>query len=259
MIGIKIGVVMALGMRRSWPSWPSRLLLNATSMFNHANAGAAPPLDRLIRGADRHAGHAPRAPFRRAPPRPTAISDSICPGGTACSARTGAQPAAGHRGMTIGIDHVSGGRELRLDRMLLQPFRNDAGASAPGERCQVSVWRWLWLGGTVFQGSELVVAGACAFSRFIVVVIGLFVFRSFLVFAFILAVASGVFLASPPPNWARAGAPAIVSIANVAIAARMYLMTAGLIVRTPEINCSFYHGQSSGKKVRGDAGNRKEF
>ena len=36
--------------------------------------------------------------------RPTAISASICPGGTACSAPTGRSPQAGHEGMTIGIE-----------------------------------------------------------------------------------------------------------------------------------------------------------
>jgi sterol desaturase/sphingolipid hydroxylase (fatty acid hydroxylase superfamily) len=38
-----------------------------------------------------------------------------------------AQPAAGHDDMTIGIDEFRDPRELRLDRMLLQPFGGDAG------------------------------------------------------------------------------------------------------------------------------------
>jgi sterol desaturase/sphingolipid hydroxylase (fatty acid hydroxylase superfamily) len=33
------------------------------------------------------------------------------------------QPAAGHEAMTIGIEQFRDARELRLDRMLLQPFR----------------------------------------------------------------------------------------------------------------------------------------
>lgn len=36
-----------------------------------------------------------------------------------------AQPQAGHEGMTIGIEQFRDPRELRLDRMLLQPFRDD--------------------------------------------------------------------------------------------------------------------------------------
>ena len=40
------------------------------------------------------------------------------------------QPAAGHEGMTIGIEQFREARELWLDRMLLQPFRGPAGAYA---------------------------------------------------------------------------------------------------------------------------------
>jgi sterol desaturase/sphingolipid hydroxylase (fatty acid hydroxylase superfamily) len=39
-----------------------------------------------------------------------------------------AQPAAGHDGMTIGIEQFRDPRELRLERMLVQPFRDDAGS-----------------------------------------------------------------------------------------------------------------------------------
>ena len=35
-----------------------------------------------------------------------------------------AQPAAGHEDMTIGIEQFRDPRELRLDRMLVQPFRD---------------------------------------------------------------------------------------------------------------------------------------
>jgi hypothetical protein len=36
-----------------------------------------------------------------------------------------ADSAAGHEAMTIGIDRFRDPRELRLDRMLTQPFRDD--------------------------------------------------------------------------------------------------------------------------------------
>jgi len=36
------------------------------------------------------------------------------------------QPATGHDGMTIGISQFRQPREQRLDRMLSQPFRDDA-------------------------------------------------------------------------------------------------------------------------------------
>jgi sterol desaturase/sphingolipid hydroxylase (fatty acid hydroxylase superfamily) len=37
------------------------------------------------------------------------------------------QPAAGHDGMAIGIEQFRDVRELRIDRMLLQPWRGSAG------------------------------------------------------------------------------------------------------------------------------------
>jgi sterol desaturase/sphingolipid hydroxylase (fatty acid hydroxylase superfamily) len=37
------------------------------------------------------------------------------------------QPSAGHEKMVIGIEQFRDLRELRLDRMLLQPFREDVG------------------------------------------------------------------------------------------------------------------------------------
>jgi sterol desaturase/sphingolipid hydroxylase (fatty acid hydroxylase superfamily) len=39
-----------------------------------------------------------------------------------------AQPAAGHDAMIIGIEQFREPRDLRLDRMLVQPLRGDAGA-----------------------------------------------------------------------------------------------------------------------------------
>jgi sterol desaturase/sphingolipid hydroxylase (fatty acid hydroxylase superfamily) len=45
-----------------------------------------------------------------------------------------AQPAAGHEAMLIGIEQFRDPRELRLDRMLLQPLRGDAGSYPVGRR-----------------------------------------------------------------------------------------------------------------------------
>jgi hypothetical protein len=45
-----------------------------------------------------------------------------------------AQPAAGHQAMTIGIEQFREPRELRLDRMLLQPLRAEAGTYPLGRR-----------------------------------------------------------------------------------------------------------------------------
>jgi len=47
-----------------------------------------------------------------------------------------AQPAAGHEAMTIGIEQFRDPRELRIDRMLLQPFYQDVGAYPRGRRSE---------------------------------------------------------------------------------------------------------------------------
>jgi len=41
------------------------------------------------------------------------------------------QPEAGHAGMTIGLPSFRDRGELRLDRLLTQPFRHDAADRAP--------------------------------------------------------------------------------------------------------------------------------
>jgi sterol desaturase/sphingolipid hydroxylase (fatty acid hydroxylase superfamily) len=45
-----------------------------------------------------------------------------------------AQPQAGHEAMIIGIEHFRDPCELRLDRMLLQPFREDNGIDPVSRR-----------------------------------------------------------------------------------------------------------------------------
>ena len=76
------------------------------------------------------------------------------------------EPAAGHDAMTIGLPVFRDGRELRLDRMLTQPFRNDRNTSGRALR-QRLLLRWS-VSGDVFHGSDLALTGACPFSRFIV-------------------------------------------------------------------------------------------
>ena len=43
-----------------------------------------------------------------------------------------AAPAAGHQGMTIGLPIFRNRRELRVDRLLTQPFRDDVADSGHG-------------------------------------------------------------------------------------------------------------------------------
>jgi len=106
------------------------VLLNATAMFNHANLRLPIWLDRTLRMVlvtpDMHRVH------HSVVPRETnsnfgfnlAVWDRLF--GT-----YRAQPAAGHDAMTIGIGQFRDLRELRLDRMLTQPLREEDAARAP--------------------------------------------------------------------------------------------------------------------------------
>ena len=122
-MGIKLGVVAALG-APAVAVLIFEVLLNATSMFNHGNVRLPQRIDRVLRWIvvtpDMHRVH------HSVVPRETNSNfgfnlpwwDRLC--GT-----YRAQPAAGHEGITIGIEQFRDPRELRLDRMLLQPFRDD--------------------------------------------------------------------------------------------------------------------------------------
>ena len=125
-MGIKFMVIAALG-----PSAAAVLvfeaLLNGMAMFNHANAKIPLGLDAILRKIvvtpDMHRVH-----------------HSILPNETNSNfgfnlsvwdrlfGTYRAQPAAGHEAMTIGIEQFREGRELWLDRLLLQPLRGKAGA-----------------------------------------------------------------------------------------------------------------------------------
>jgi sterol desaturase/sphingolipid hydroxylase (fatty acid hydroxylase superfamily) len=122
---IKIGVVAALG-SPALAVVIFEVLLNATSMFNHGNVRMPGPIDQVVRWLlvtpDMHRVH------HSIDPRETntnfgfnfAVWDRLF--GTYRPA-----PAAGHLGMTIGLSQFRDPRELRLDRMLSQPFREDTG------------------------------------------------------------------------------------------------------------------------------------
>jgi sterol desaturase/sphingolipid hydroxylase (fatty acid hydroxylase superfamily) len=125
---IKFGVVVALG-APVLGVLIFEVLLNATSMFNHGNLRIPIRFDRYLRclvvTPDMHRVH-----------------HSIVIGETNSNFGFNLpwwdrllgtyrdQPAAGHDGMTIGIEQFREPRELVLDRMLLQPFRGPAGAYA---------------------------------------------------------------------------------------------------------------------------------
>jgi sterol desaturase/sphingolipid hydroxylase (fatty acid hydroxylase superfamily) len=125
---IKFGVVVALG-APGLGVLVFEVLLNATSMFNHGNAHLPARLDRYLR-------------WFVVTPEMHRVHHSIVVDETSSNFGFNLpwwdqllgtyrdQPAAGHEGMTIGIEQFREARELWLDRMFLQPFRGPAGAYA---------------------------------------------------------------------------------------------------------------------------------
>jgi len=123
-LGIKIAVVAALGAPAA-AVLVFEVLLNATSMFNHGNVRLPAAADRLLRLAvvtpDMHRVHHSIRPEETNSNFGFSLPwwDRLC--GT-----YRAQPAAGHTAMTIGIEQFRDPRELRLDRLLIQPVLGDA-------------------------------------------------------------------------------------------------------------------------------------
>jgi sterol desaturase/sphingolipid hydroxylase (fatty acid hydroxylase superfamily) len=133
-MGIKLGTVAALGAPAA-AVLIFEVLLNATSMFNHGNlripAGFDRVLRRLVVTPDMHRVH------HSVPPRETNSNFGFnLPWWDRLFGTYRAQPEAGHLGMTIGIEQFRDPRELRLDRMLLQPFRDDDRSYPLGRREQ---------------------------------------------------------------------------------------------------------------------------
>jgi sterol desaturase/sphingolipid hydroxylase (fatty acid hydroxylase superfamily) len=109
------------------------VLLNATAMFNHANAGLPSAAERWVRWLvvtpDMHRVH-----------HSVVYNESSSnfgfnlPWWDRLFGTYRAQPAAGHEGMTIGVDAFRSPADLRLDRLLVQPFRNTPGGYAINRR-----------------------------------------------------------------------------------------------------------------------------
>ncbi len=123
---IKIAAVVAIG------APPAavvifEVVLNATSMFNHSNVRIPLAADRALRWLlvtpDMHRVHhsVVRAETNSNFGFNLSWWDRVL--GT-----YRAQPERGHLEMTIGLDQFRDPDELRLDRMLLQPWRGAAGA-----------------------------------------------------------------------------------------------------------------------------------
>jgi sterol desaturase/sphingolipid hydroxylase (fatty acid hydroxylase superfamily) len=129
---IKLVVVAALG-APALAVLVFEVLLNATSMFNHGNVRLPAALDRVMRWIivtpEMHRVHHSIAP------RETNSNFGFnLPWWDRWFGTYRAEPAAGHENMTIGIEQFRDPRELRLDRMLAQPFREDVGAYPLGRR-----------------------------------------------------------------------------------------------------------------------------
>jgi sterol desaturase/sphingolipid hydroxylase (fatty acid hydroxylase superfamily) len=122
---IKLGAVAALG-APALAVVIFEVVLNATAMFNHANLRLPLGLDRVLRWfvvtPDMHRVH-----HSVVPNEANSNFGFNLPWWDRLLGTYRAQPAAGHEGMSIGIDRFREAADLRLDRMLLQPF-----AAAPG-------------------------------------------------------------------------------------------------------------------------------
>lgn len=108
------------------------VVLNVTSMFNHSNASMPTGLDRVLRfilvTPDMHRVH--HSILRRETDSNFGFN---LPWWDRLFGTYRAQPEAGHLGMTIGIPMFRDPGELRIDRMITQPFRNDRTGPAAGE------------------------------------------------------------------------------------------------------------------------------
>lgn len=124
-MGLKLAVVAALG-APPVAVLVFEIVLNATSMFNHANLRLPARVDRVLRWIvvtpDMHRVHH------------SIVVDETnsnfgfnLPWWDRLLGTYRAQPAAGHEGMTIGLDIFRDPRQLRLDRMLVQPLIGSAG------------------------------------------------------------------------------------------------------------------------------------
>jgi sterol desaturase/sphingolipid hydroxylase (fatty acid hydroxylase superfamily) len=125
---IKWAVIVALG-TPAVAVLLFEILLNATSMFNHGNIAMPPWVDRLVRllvvTPDMHRVH---HSIHRS--ETNSNFGFNFPWWDRLFGTYRGQPDGGHDAMTVGLDSFRDPRELRLDRMLLQPLRSGSDATA---------------------------------------------------------------------------------------------------------------------------------
>jgi sterol desaturase/sphingolipid hydroxylase (fatty acid hydroxylase superfamily) len=126
---IKIAIVVLVGVP-AVAVVAFEVVLNATSMFNHSNAAMPVWLDRLVRlivvTPDMHRVH--HSVLRHETDSNFGFN---LPWWDRVFGTYRSQPQAGHERMTIGLPIFRDPQELRLDRLITQPFRDDAAAAAP--------------------------------------------------------------------------------------------------------------------------------
>ena len=131
-MGLKLGVVAALG-APAVAVLIFEVVLNATSMFNHGNVGLPKPIDRALRWIvvtpDMHRVH-----HSAIPDETNSNFGFNLPWWDRLLGTYRDQPAAGHEGMTIGLDNFRDPAQLRLDRMLVQPLVGPTGAYPINQR-----------------------------------------------------------------------------------------------------------------------------
>lgn len=123
-MGIKLAVVAALGPPAA-AVLAFEVLLNATSLFNHGNVRIPSGVDRVLRWfvvtPDMHRVH---HSIHRA--ETNSNFGFNLPWWDRLLGTYRDQPADGHEAMTIGIEQFRNPGDLRLDRMLIQPWRGPA-------------------------------------------------------------------------------------------------------------------------------------
>jgi sterol desaturase/sphingolipid hydroxylase (fatty acid hydroxylase superfamily) len=129
---IKLAVIAALG-TPAIAVLIFEILLNATSMFSHSNICMPVGVDRWLRWLvvtpDMHRVHHSILPHET-----NSNFGFNAPWWDRLFGTYREMPAAGHQDMIIGIEQFRDSHELRLDRMLLQPFRDDVGSYPIGRR-----------------------------------------------------------------------------------------------------------------------------
>jgi len=122
-LAIKFVVIVTLGIPALAVLF-FEIALNATSMFNHSNVRMPLPVERVLRWLvvtpDMHRVH--HSIVRRETDSNFGFN---FPWWDRLLRTYRAQPEAGHERMTIGIEQFRDPKELRLDRMLSQPFREN--------------------------------------------------------------------------------------------------------------------------------------